>query len=71
MLKSQYPFIDENGQQRENLICHYSDANKYILQNETGSKYDKAIDVYPCKYTYTETDEDITTPEDETIDVEH
>lgn len=42
----------------ENLIKTYSDAGKYILQNETGCKYSEAIDV-EGKYTYTETDEDI------------
>ena len=45
--------ILENG-----LIHTYSDANKYILQNETGIKYEDAIDK-PNRYTYTETDEDI------------
>ena len=40
------------------LVHTYSDANKYILQNETGLKYEEAIDI-PNRYTYTETDEDI------------
>ena len=40
----------------KNLIRTYSDANKYIIQNETGIKYAEAIDV-PNKYTYTESDE--------------
>ena len=39
------------------LICHFSDAGKLILQEETGAKYGEAIDVVPCIYTYTETDE--------------
>ena len=39
------------------LIRHYSDAGFALLQNETGVKYSEAIDVFPCKYTYTETDE--------------
>ena len=43
----------------ETLVRHYSDDNKYILQNETGIKYVDAVDIIPCRYTYTETDEDI------------
>ena len=37
----------------------YSDSNKYILQVETNTKYDEAYDVIPCRYTYTETEEEI------------
>lgn len=39
------------------LIRHYSDAGFLLLQNETGAKYSDPIDVVPCQYTYTETDE--------------
>lgn len=42
------------------LVKTYSDNNKFIIQNETGAKYNEAIDV-PDKYTYTESDEDIET----------
>lgn len=59
MLIEQYPFIDEEGIKHDNLIKHYSDINKLILQKETGVKYSEAIDVYPCRYTYEETDEPI------------
>lgn len=38
------------------LIKTYSNAGKYIIQNETGVKYTEAIDV-PNKYTYTESEE--------------
>lgn len=41
------------------LIKHYSDAGFMILQNETGLKYSEPIDVVPCRYTYTETDDPI------------
>lgn len=41
------------------LIKHYSDAGFMLLQNETGIKYTDPIDVVPCRYTYTETDEKI------------
>lgn len=39
------------------LIKHFSDAGFMLLQNETGVKYSDPIDVVPCRYTYTETDE--------------
>lgn len=39
------------------LIKHYSDAGYLLLQNETGIKYSDPVDVVPCLYTYTETDE--------------
>lgn len=39
------------------LIKHYSDKGYLLLQNETGMKYFEPIDVTPCRYTYTETDE--------------
>ena len=57
MLIEQYPFIDEEGIEHDNLVRHYSDENKLILQVETGVKYAEAVDVYPCRYTYEETDE--------------
>lgn len=34
----------------------YSDSGMMLLQVETGTIYSDAIDVIPCKYTYTETD---------------
>lgn len=46
-----------------NLYRTYSDEDYYILQNETGIKYDEAIDVENAPYTYTETDEKIETEE--------
>lgn len=41
------------------LLHTYSDNNKYILQVETNFKYNEAYDVIPCRYTYTETEEEI------------
>ena len=52
----QYPYIDEYGREKDKLIKTYSDKGMYILQNETGEIYDSAVDVYPCKYTYSETE---------------
>ena len=46
------------------LIKHYSDAGFMLLQNETGIKYSDPVDVVPCRYTYTETDELIEIEED-------
>jgi hypothetical protein len=39
------------------LVRHYSDDGFYILQNETGVMYEDAVDVIPCKFTYSETNE--------------
>ena len=47
------------------LLHTYSNSNKYILQVETNTKYDEAYDVIPCKYTYTETEEEIEKPTEE------
>ena len=41
---------------------------EYILQKETGIKYEDAIDVENAPYTYEETDEKIKTPEEDTIE---
>ena len=38
------------------LIRHYSDSGMKLLQVETGTMYDEAIDIVPCKYTYEETE---------------
>lgn len=53
MLKQE--IININGR---TLVRTYSNENKYIIQVETGIKYDEAIDV-PNKYTYAEIDETI------------
>jgi hypothetical protein len=44
-------------QMENNRILHYSDSGFRILQNETGIVYDDAVDVLPCRYTYSETEE--------------
>ena len=56
---SEHPY-----QGNENLIRHSSDLKLKIKQEETGRVYDEAVDVYPCRYTYTETDEPIPEPEE-------
>ena len=47
------------------LIKHYSNQGFMLLQNKTGVKYSDPIDVVPCRYTYTETDELIESDEEE------
>ena len=50
MIKTEYL---NNG----TLIKHYSDNGVLLLQNETGLKYSEPIDIVPCIYTYSETNE--------------
>lgn len=52
MICTEYPFKNN-----KKLIRTYSDDTAKILrQNETGSEYEEAIDVYPVRFTYTEVD---------------
>jgi hypothetical protein len=39
------------------LIRHYSDQGFLLLQVETGAKYAEPIDIVPCPFTYSETEE--------------
>lgn len=39
-----------------NLYLTYSDTDHYIVQNETGIEYAKAIDVEGAPYTYRESE---------------
>lgn len=59
MIQIQSPYKDEQGVIHEKLEKRYSDCGVKLLQVETGHKYDAAIDVIPCRYTYEETDEEI------------
>lgn len=52
------------------LIKHYSDEGFLLLQNETGAKYAEPIDLVPCAYTYTETNELAEEPEKEISETE-
>ena len=49
-----------------NLYRTYSDEGFFILQNETNTPYDVAIDVENAPYTYSETDK----PIEELIEIE-
>lgn len=55
----EHPYIDENKEAHENLIRHYSNSGKMIRQVDTGNIYIEAVDVYPCRYTYEETEQNI------------
>ena len=48
--------IVEQVLQEENRVRHYSDLNVKIKQVETGIRYEDAVDIIPCPYTYEETD---------------
>lgn len=50
------------------LVQHYSDKGMMLLQNETGVKYAEPIDAFPCRFTYTETDEPIEKEEENNED---
>lgn len=54
MIKTEYYGTRKDGVR---LFRTYSDEGKIILQVETGGLYDEAIDVFPLKYTYKETEE--------------
>lgn len=56
-------FLNDNT-----LIKHYSDKGVMLLQNETGLRYADPIDIYPCPYTYSETEELIKIEEEETAE---
>ena len=59
LIKPEHPYIDENGNEHYDQVRHYSKNGYKVLQFETGVKYDDAVDNYPCRYTYYETDEPI------------
>lgn len=52
--------IEVNGR---TLVKHESDAGKMIRQVETGIEYSETVDIVPCRYTYEETDKEITKAE--------
>ena len=52
-------------EQFDNLVYTHSDSNFYIIQNETGQKYEDAWDILPCEYTYSESEELIPKREEE------
>ena len=68
MIKTQYPYVDDEGVTHSNLIKTYTDnPNMDIKQVETGCIYSEAIDIYPCKFTYVEVEKE---PEPEVLEEE-
>lgn len=53
-------------EQIDNLIFTHSDSGYYIIQNETGLEYMDAVDMIPCEYTYSESEELIPERKEET-----
>lgn len=49
-------------------IRHYSDRGMKIRQIETGIAYEEAEDNIPCRYTYEETNEPISSGEEPTAE---
>ena len=70
-VKTQHPYIDGETE-RENLVLTYAEdenGKRYkVLQVETGVKYDEAVDVYPCPYTYKTTKEPVEVEEESSED---
>ena len=58
MIQTEYCQTREDGVK---LYRSYSDIHHYIIQDQTGNRYDEAIDIEGSGYTYTESDEEIVT----------
>ena len=66
MIRTQYPYIDDNGGTRMNLVKTWTDdPTKTLLQVETGVMYDEAIDLFPCQFTYKEVDKPVEEEQEE------
>lgn len=61
--------VQEILEENTSLIKTYSDANKYIIQDETGDMYVEAVDPIVMNRTYTESDIDIEEEEEEEEEV--
>ena len=48
----------------DTLVKHYSDKGVMLRQKETGILYSDPVDIFPCPYTYEETEELIEVEED-------
>lgn len=56
MIVEIHPVIMDDGYENYGLVKHYSDKGMMMKQIETGDTYGEAVDVYPCPFTYAETD---------------
>lgn len=63
MVIKQEPYVNSKGKIFSNLVRHYSDSGKILIQNETGIEYEEAIDVVPLVFTYSESEKMIETGE--------
>lgn len=68
MIIEEYPLIMDDGSENAGLTKHYSNNGMMMRQVETGSEYAEAIDIYPCAYTYEETDTPIYPDNEATIE---
>ena len=50
------------------LVKHYSDKGVMLRQIETGILYSDPVDIFPCPYTYEETEELIEVEEEDTTE---
>ena len=48
--------VQETIEGNDNLVKTYSDNGMMIRKIGTDELYSEAIDVFPCRYTYVETD---------------
>lgn len=64
MIQFEHPVVMDDGAENTGLIKHWSDSGMMIRQAETGDMYGEAIDLYPCRYTYEETDTPIQSHDD-------
>lgn len=51
-----YPWVDDEGKEHPGFIRYYSQNGKKIRNVQTGELYDEAVEIYPCKTKYYETD---------------
>lgn len=56
MVRQDYYLTRKDG---VSIYRTYSDSGKKIIQVETGMEYDEAFDVYPLKFSYIESENDI------------
>lgn len=64
MIIEEYPYKG-----REDRIKHHSDTHT-IIQVETGVEYGEAVDIYPCPYTYVESENPLE-PEEEATEQDY
>ena len=67
MIKTEYPYINDEGQEDVGLIKTYTDdETKVLRQVDTDTIYgDMVIDIYPCPHEYEEVDKPVEEEEEE------